>query len=78
MAQDCVQRRALVLAVLELPSTGEFVIYLVKFIVTRSVNSHVIYLSFASPGHDFYHSLRLADFARFPSKNYGNDGHVIF
>ena len=44
MFQDCVQRRASVLAVLELPSTGELVIYLVNFIVTRFVHSHVIFV----------------------------------
>ena len=31
MAEDCVQKRALVLAMLKLSSTGQFVIYLVNF-----------------------------------------------
>ena len=44
MAQDCVQRRALVLAVLKLSSTGEFFIYLVNLIVTTFVHSHVIFV----------------------------------
>ena len=42
--QDCVQRRALVLEVLKLSSTGELVIYLVNFTVTIFVHSHVIFV----------------------------------
>jgi hypothetical protein len=54
--------------------------YLVNFTVTRVVHSHVIFVfsSFVSTGHDFYHLLSLADYARLPVENYERDGHVIF
>ena len=44
MALDCVQRQVLVLAVLKLSSNEEFFICLVKFMVTRFVHSHVIFV----------------------------------